>query len=94
MVQRPTADRRRFCQFLKGAIDLSIPNEYVELFFHIAGAQAYSESLANKDPAKHLDYSTVGVKALDPLTLQVHLDNPRTYFCDLAAFAPLFPINL
>ncbi len=83
-----------FANSWKRAIDPDTPNDYVELFFHIAGARAYAAALADKDPAKHLDFSTVGIKVLDPLTLQVTLENPCSYFPDLAAFAPLFPVNL
>jgi oligopeptide transport system substrate-binding protein len=83
-----------FANSWQRAIDPNTGNDYIELFFHIAGARDYSKSLEDKDPAKHLAFSTVGIKVLDPLTLQVHLENPCSYFPDLAAFAPLFPVNL
>ncbi len=36
----------------------------------------------------------VGVRAVNPLTLQVELENPTPYFMDLLAFPIFFPVNM
>ncbi|HZZ28495.1 MAG TPA: peptide ABC transporter substrate-binding protein [Pirellulales bacterium] len=47
------------------------------------------------EPSKEvlLDFSEVGVKALDDRTLQVHLKAPAPYYLQLVGFYPLFPTN-
>jgi oligopeptide transport system substrate-binding protein len=47
------------------------------------------------EPSKNvlLDFSEVGVKALDDRTLQVHLKAPTPYYLQLVGFYPLFPTN-
>ena len=39
------------------------------------------------------DFNEVGVKVLDPLTLEVTLENPTPYFLQLMAFYPLYPVH-
>lgn len=65
---------------------------YVEMLFHIAGARAYFNALAQPH-AKPRPFSSVGVKALNLHTLVVHLGAPCPYFLDLLAFPPFFPLN-
>ena len=65
---------------------------YVMMLFHIAGAKAYFDSLA-RHPEDHLSFATVGARALGRRTLVVHLAHPCTYFLDLLAFPPFFPLN-
>jgi oligopeptide transport system substrate-binding protein len=40
-----------------------------------------------------LDFSEVGVKALDDATLQITLTSPTPYFTSLLAFYPLYPVQ-
>jgi oligopeptide transport system substrate-binding protein len=51
----------------------------------IRGARAFSEGLSK-------DFSTVGVRALEPRTLRVELENPTPYFIDLCAFVTFSPV--
>ncbi len=42
---------------------------------------------------KTRDFSTVGVRAVDPLTLEFTLVNPAPYFPTLLSFFPLYPVH-
>jgi len=64
--------------------------DYVTMLFHIAGAEDYYNALDKKQPT---DFATVGVTTPDPHTLIVRLRHPCTYFLDLAAFPPLYPLH-
>ncbi len=70
---------------------LQEPGDYTYLFYYIKGAQNYEKAFA-ADPAK-ADFKTVGVEAPDPSTLVVRLTHPVTFFPDLCAFPPFFPLN-
>ena len=59
---------------------------YVDLFFFIAGAEAYHRGEA-------ADFGRVGIKASDDSTLAVTLTHPTPFFLDLCAFYPYFPVN-
>lgn len=67
---------------------LENPGDYTYLFFPIQGAEQYKTRLEHGEQG---DFSTVGVKVLDPLTLQVSLSEPVAYFLDLVAFPPFYP---
>ena len=60
--------------------------EYASQFFPITNAEAFNSG-------KLADFSKVGIKAPDPLTLIVQLDNPTPYFPDLCAFATFLPVH-
>jgi oligopeptide transport system substrate-binding protein len=62
-------------------------SEYAYLFYHIVNAQAFNEG-------KLTDFGQVGIKALDPRTLQVELVSPTPYFLYLCAFATFSPVYL
>jgi oligopeptide transport system substrate-binding protein len=64
--------------------------DYAELFNVVQGAQEFAATLAAK---KNADFSTVGVHAPDPYTIVVKLKTPCSYFLDLCAFPPLYPLN-
>jgi oligopeptide transport system substrate-binding protein len=67
---------------------LQSPGEYTYLLHYIEGAQAYQTAyVAGENPT----FDTVGVKAIDPLTLQVRLVNPVPFFRDLMAFPTFYP---
>lgn len=40
-----------------------------------------------------LDFHEVGVKVIDERTLQITLESPTSYFLQLMAFYPMFPVN-
>lgn len=61
--------------------------EYANIFYCIAGAEAYSMG-------KTTDFSTVGIRVLEPKTLQVTLANPTPYFLDLVAFTSFCPVTV
>ena len=77
---------------------LETPGEYTYLHYYIKGAKPYLEAyqayLADPDHAPKPDFAkSVGLESPDPLTLRVTLDNPVTFFFELAAFAPFLPLN-
>lgn len=61
-------------------------SEYASQLYPIRNAQPY-----NAGTLKSFD--EVGVRALDPYTLQVTLENPTPYFLDLCAFATFLPVH-
>jgi oligopeptide transport system substrate-binding protein len=83
-----------FVQSWRRGMDPKFSKDYIALFFYIKNAEAYADGLDATDPAKHLDFSQVGVKATDPYTLEVTLGTPCHFFLDLCAFPTLFPLNL
>ncbi|MCL2647796.1 MAG: peptide ABC transporter substrate-binding protein [Phycisphaerales bacterium] len=64
--------------------------DYIGLFKGIVGAEAYTDVIDKKQPA---DFTAVGISAPDPHTLVVHLTAPCSYFLDMCAFPPFFPLN-
>lgn len=61
-------------------------SEYASQFFPVTNAEAFNSG-------KTSDFSLVGVRAPDPYTLVVHLDNPTPYFPDLCAFSTFLPVH-
>ena len=59
---------------------------YPEFLFDIKNAQAYNHGMLT-------DESQVGVKALDPKTLEITLEGPRSYFPVLMGYYASFPAN-
>lgn len=64
--------------------------DYITLLQHIKGATDFTTALEKNQPA---DFSKVAAIAVDDHTLHVELDHPVTYFLDLCAFPPLFPLH-
>lgn len=60
---------------------------YAEILFFIKGAEAYNKG-------ELADFSKVGVKVIDPRTLQVELTNPVLYFPEVTAFTTYLPVHL
>jgi len=69
---------------------LDSPGEYSGLFAYIEGAEAYEDAIKAGKP---VDFSTVGIVAVDDKTLRVTLKQPVAYFLDLTAFPPFYPRN-
>ena len=70
---------------------LEEPGDYTYLLAkYIKGAQHYQDEFAAKRP---VDFKTVGIEAPDERTLRVALVHPVTFFPDLCAFPPFFPLN-
>ncbi len=61
-------------------------SEYAYQLYYVRGAKAFNEG-------KSKDFSTVGVTAPDPYTLEVTLENPTPFFLDLCAFTELLPVH-
>jgi oligopeptide transport system substrate-binding protein len=61
-------------------------SEYSYQLHYIQGAKAFNEG-------KTKDFNTVGVRAPDPYTLEVTLNNPTPFFLDLCAFTALLPVH-
>ncbi|MDT8389762.1 MAG: peptide ABC transporter substrate-binding protein [Lentisphaeria bacterium] len=76
-----------FVQSFKRALSPDTAASYAELYFHIVGARAYYK---RENP----EFSSVGVRALTPTTLQVTLENPCSYFLELLAMPVFFPVRL
>jgi oligopeptide transport system substrate-binding protein len=62
-------------------------SEYAYLLYPIVNAQAFNQG-------KIIEFSEVGVKAIDPVTLRVELVSPTPYFLALCALATYSPVYL
>ena len=62
------------------------PAEYAYQLWYVKGAKAFNEG-------KNKDFSQVGIKVIDPATLEVTLENPTPFFLDLCAFVTLLPVH-
>ena len=71
----------------KRVLSAETASEYVYQLFPVKNAEAYLRG-------KITDFSEVGVRAVDPLTLEVRLHQPCPYFLDLCAFATLAPVRV
>ena len=76
---------------------LESPGEYTYLHYYIKGAKAYEDAygqyLNEPDTKPKPDFASVGVEAIDPLTLKVTLENPLTFLFELVAFTPFLPLH-
>jgi oligopeptide transport system substrate-binding protein len=61
-------------------------SNYSSMLYVVANAEAYNAG-------KITDFSQVGIKVLDPLTLQVTLTNPTPYFLSLTAHQSWAPVK-
>ncbi len=62
-------------------------SEYAYQLYYIKNARAFNEGTLH-------NFWQVGIRALDPLTLEVTLENPTPFFLDLCAFTTLMPVHL
>lgn len=63
------------------------PAEYSYQLYYVRNAEKYKDG-------KVTDFNEVGVKMLDPYTLQVELENQTPFFLELCAFITTFPVHL
>ncbi len=75
-----------FLQSWKRTLDPQTAADYAYMLYPIVGAREFNEG-------SEKDFSNVGVKALNPLLLEVRLLNPTPYFPDLCAFITYFPTH-
>ncbi len=61
-------------------------SQYAYQLHYIRGAKAFNEG-------KNADFDTVGLRALDDLTLEVQLEAPTPFFLSLCAFTTLLPVH-
>lgn len=61
--------------------------EYAWLMYPIAGAEAFNTGETD-------DASTVGVRAIDDLTLEITLEEAKSYFDTVLAFSTTYPVRL
>ncbi len=61
-------------------------SEYASQLYPVRNAKPFNDG-------KLSDFSQVGVRVVDPATLEVTLDNPTPYFLDLCAFSTLLPVH-
>jgi oligopeptide transport system substrate-binding protein len=73
----------------KRALTPATGADYIGLLKGIRGAEQFTAALEKKQPSPDLP----GVRILDPLTLQVQLNAPCTYFLDLLAMPVFFPLH-
>ncbi|MDB5359302.1 MAG: peptide transporter substrate-binding protein [Rhodospirillales bacterium] len=74
-----------FVYSLRRALDPATGSPYNEILYPIAGARAIAEGTV-KDPA------TLGVTALDPVTLRIALDRPAAFLPAVLAHSMAFPV--
>ncbi|MCC5022008.1 MAG: hypothetical protein J6386_04020 [Candidatus Synoicihabitans palmerolidicus] len=65
----------------------SLTAEYSYLLYIVSGAEAFHRGDTT-------DFSTVGVRVLDPLTLEITLEYPAPYFLSLLEHWMWFPVHL
>ena len=63
---------------------------FAQFLFPVAGARDFH---AGRGPQGEPDWSAVGVRTPDPLTLVLELGSPHAYLLDLLACTPLLPVN-
>ena len=76
-----------FLRSWRRVLDPATGSEYASQLYHVRNGRAFNEG-------KLRDFSQVGVRVLDPATLEVTLENPTPYFLDLCAFTTLLPVPL
>ncbi len=67
--------------------------EYSYLLWKVVNAQAFCTGKDADGTEREVDWSEVGIKALDADTLRIELEDPVPYFLELMAFYPLFPVH-
>jgi len=79
-----TAD---FIQSWRRALAPETASEYASQLYYLRNGKGYNEGTIK-------DFGQVGVRAIDPYTLEVTLENPTSFFLDLCAFSTLLPVHM
>ena len=78
-----------FVQSWKRVLEPGTAAEYAYQLYYLKNGQRFN------DPDAHfIDFSQVGVHALDARTLQVTLENPTPFFLDLCCTTPFMPVHI
>ena len=75
-----------FLRSWRRALDPATGSEYASQLYHLRNGRAFNQGQLH-------DFSQVGVRALDALTLEVTLENPTPYFLDLCASVTFMPVH-
>ncbi len=75
-----------FVRSWRRVLDPVTGSEYASQLYHLRNGRAFNQG-------ELPDFFQVGVRALDPLTLEVTLENPTPYFLDLCALVTLLPVH-
>ncbi len=76
-----------FVESWKRVLTPGFAADYASMMYAIEGAEAYNKK-------ENEDWASVGIKALDPTTLEVKLTAPTPYFLELTAFYTFFPSSM
>jgi oligopeptide transport system substrate-binding protein len=78
-----------FVESWRRTLDPATASAYSYQLFAVKGAEEFANGVSGKGG----DFSAVGVKASDDLTLVVTLSQATPYFLDLCAFPTLYPVR-
>jgi oligopeptide transport system substrate-binding protein len=78
---------QHFADAWQRMLDPANAAEYSYFLYDIDGAEAFNTK-------KETDFSKVGVKVVDDMTLEVRLARPASYWLSLTAFVVMFPVRL
>jgi len=78
---------------IKRLLSPDLAAAYASFYFDIVGAEAYNGAGDKDETTKAQLKNSVGVKALDDLTLQITLAQPRPTFLQLMALWPTYPLR-
>ena len=76
-----------FLRSWRRVLDPETGSEYASQLHHVHNGRAFNQGQLR-------DFSQVGVRVLDPATLEVTLENPTPYFLSLCAFTTLLPVHI
>lgn len=79
-----------FVRSWKRVLDPKLAAQYAYQLYPLLNAEEYNKQVDGKPVA----FDTVGVKAIDTLTLDVKLKAPTPYFLQLTYFETLFPVHV
>ena len=71
---------------LKRLLTPSLGAQYPDMLYYVVGASDYHNGITD-------DFSEVGVKAVDDLTLEVQLNNPTPFFLGLLSHYSTWPVH-
>jgi oligopeptide transport system substrate-binding protein len=82
-----TVTAEDFIRSWRRTLEPKTASEYSYQLHYVRNARVFNEG-------KLQDFSEVGVRALDPFTLEVTLESPTPFFLDLCAFSTLLPVHV